>query len=111
MHHLHDTKRVTAAVGSTLLLENFICVYGWSCWRAGYETLVRGSIQPAGSAPSCTHMPQSCRRPLTLKHIGLGDDVITTTEATIAYIVFSEELPFFFFLLIYTAHPVTVGSK
>lgn len=57
-----------------------------ACWRAGYETL--GQEPPALLHPA----PRRRRRPLTLEDIGLGDDVITTTEATVAFIVSS--LPF-----------------
>lgn len=58
MHH----PRVTAAAGSTLLLENSMCALLEVRLRAGYETLVRGSIRAAGRAALCTGVPPPVKR-------------------------------------------------
>lgn len=58
MHH----PRVTAAAGSTLLLENSMCALLEVRLRAGYETLVRGSIRAAVQPAVLHSVPVSLRR-------------------------------------------------
>lgn len=80
MHHLHDTKRVTAAADSTLLLVNFICVYGWS---VGEQVTKHWSGAPS-HLPVLLHYASVMQGAFDTGgySLGLGDDVIATTEAT-----------------------------